>query len=254
MMVFRLMISRRWWWTTLLVMGGTALTIRLGIWQIDRFQRNQASAYHLLAMKSSPTIEFHGDMPTADLLNMEYRQAQATGTFDFAHQIAIRNQVWPQTWGYDVGFKLVTPLILPDGSAVLVDRGWIPMADKDPANWIQYNQGGCITVMGIIRLPAKPYIGGATDPTLAPGQTFLSFWNVIDIPRIQEQIPYSILPVYIQQAPDPGFTSMPYRALSDPEPAGADVNVAYAITWFSFALLLIAGYPLYLRKQTTKDG
>ena len=32
----RLLISRRWWWVTLVVLGGCALLVRLGIWQLDR--------------------------------------------------------------------------------------------------------------------------------------------------------------------------------------------------------------------------
>ncbi len=249
MNVFRQMISRRWWWTTLLVLGGIALTIRLGFWQVDRFQQNQSTAIHLLSMQSAPLLVLSSGVQPDSLSGMEYRLVQATGTFDYAHQIAIRNQVWAQVWGYDIGFKLVTPLLLSDGSAVLVDRGWIPQANNEPTSWAQFDREGVVTVKGIIRLPVVPQMGGQPDPTLAPGQTSLSFWNVVDIPRLQEQIPYSILPVYIQQGPDPVLTGMPYRALSQPDLIGGETNVAYAITWFSLATLLFVGYPLYLRKQ-----
>jgi len=249
MNTFRLMFSRRWWWTTLLVLGGIGLTIRLGFWQVDRYHQNKSFSDHLTAMQSAPVLTLSGGTQPTNLTGMEYRQVQATGTFDFAYQIAVRNQIWVQTWGNDVGFILVTPLVFPDGSAVLVDRGWIPLADNTPASWTQFNQERAVTVRGIIRLPAQPEMGGEPDPTLAPGQTSMAFWNLVNIPRLQQQMPYSLLPVYIQQAPDPAFTGMPYRALTDPEPSAADNNVGYAAMWFAFTALLFGGYPLYLRNQ-----
>ena len=253
MKIVRLMLSRKWWWSTLLVLGGIALTIRLGIWQVSRFHENTAIAEHLVAMQGAPAITLSGKASPPDLTSMEWRQVKASGTFDFSHQVAIRNQIWAQTWGNDVGYKLVAPLIFPDGSAILVDRGWIPLADNDPANWGQFDQPGPVTVNGIIRLSTRPEFGGEIVPTLAPGETAASFWNLININGLQKQIPYPLLSVYIQQGPDPAFNGMPYRVLSQPDDSTAattaSTNVGYAFTWFAFAALLFGGYPLYLSKQ-----
>jgi len=254
MNTIRLLFSRKWWWTTLLVLAGTAVTVRLGFWQVSRYHENEAIAEHLIAMQSAAPITFSGKDLPVDVTGMEYRPVQVTGTYDFSRQIAIRNQIWQQVWGNDVGYILVTPLVLPDGSAVLVDRGWIPLADNSPASWRQFDQPGQITVKGIIRLSTRPEFGGEIVPTLAPGQTVTSLWNLIDIQALQKQIPYPLFPVYIQEAPDPAFTGMPYRSLSQPDPTYASVNVGYALTWFSFAALLFGGYPLYLRNQDKKKS
>jgi surfeit locus 1 family protein len=249
--MFRLMFSRRWWWTTLLVVFGVGLAIRLGFWQVGRYKENKAFADHLAAMQVAPTLVLSGYSRTDDLTGMEYRAVQATGTYDFAHQVAVRNQVWVQSWGNEMGYILVTPLVLPDGSAVLVDRGWIPLEYKTLDSWRQFDQPGPVTVSGIIRLPARPEMGGNPDPTLTPGQASMDFWNLVDISRLQKQIPNPILPVYIQQAPDPSQPGMPYRALSRPDQSTAGTNIGYAAMWFAFSMLLFAGYPLYLRGQTT---
>ena len=248
--MFRLMFSRRWWWTTVLVLVGIGLTIRLGFWQVGRYRQNKAFADHLTAMQAATTLVLAGGTQPGGLAGMEYRSVQATGTFDFAHQIAVRNQIWVQSWGNETGYILVAPLELPDGSAVLVDRGWIPLEYDTPASWRQFDQSGMVSVTGILRLPARPEMGGVPDPPLGGGQTSMDFWNLININRLQEQIPYSILPVYIQQAPDPAYTGMPYRALSEPELSAAGNNAGYATMWFAFTALLIGGYPVYLRKQT----
>jgi surfeit locus 1 family protein len=250
---FRLMFSRKWWWTTLLVLGGIALTIRLGIWQVSRYHENKAVVDHLAAMQVAPSVTLTGTSSPEDLTGMEYRPVQASGTFDLSHQVAIRNQVWMQPWGNDVGFILVAPLIFPDGSAVLVDRGWIPLEDNTPASWSQFDQPANATVTGILRLSTRPQYGRKPDPTPAPGTAAVPIWNYLDIGTLQKQVPYTLLPVYIQQAPDPGDTSMPYKSLSQPDTLDPSTNVGYAFTWFAFAALLFGGYPLYLRRQKNSD-
>jgi surfeit locus 1 family protein len=247
--MFQLMFSRRWWWTTLLVLAAMGITIRLGIWQIDRYHRNKAFADHLTAMQTASILTLSGGIQPAGLTGMEYRPVQAAGTYDFDHQIAVRNQIWVQSWGNDIGYILVTPLVFPDGTAVLVDRGWIPLEENTPASWRQFNQDGVVTINGIIRLPAIPEMGGETDPPLAAGEISMDFWNLINIPRLQKQVPYPLLPVYIEQAPDPADTGLPYRVLPTLDVTAAGTNVGYATMWFAFTALLFGGYPLYLRKQ-----
>ena len=84
----------------------------------------------------------------------------------------------------------------------------------------------------------------------APGQTSLDLWNLVNINRLQKQMPYPILPVYIEQAPVGDNTNLPFRTLPDPDLSEEGINAGYATMWFIFTALLIFGYPLYLRKQT----
>ena len=172
--MFRLMFSRKWWWTTLLVLGGIGLTIRLGFWQVGRFERNNALADHLASMSTTSSLTLTGGMQPEGLTGMEYRAVEATGFFDTGHQVAVRNQIWAQSWGIEPGYILITPLVFSDGSAVLVDRGWIPLSYNTPASWQEFNVAGPVSVSGIIRLPAVPEMGGEPDPTLAPGESALT--------------------------------------------------------------------------------
>ena len=242
----------------MLVLVAMGVTVRLGFWQVDRYRQNKAFADHLLSMQAASPIlltgeaqpaDLIGSAQPADLIGMEYRAVLASGRFDFNHQIAVRNQIWEQTWGNEAGFILVTPLVLPDGSAVLVDRGWIPLKDNTPASWRAYDVPAAVTVNGIIRLPAKPGMGGQPDPTLRPGQTGMDFWNTVNIRRLQTQMPYPLLPVYIQQAASGENAKLPYGSLSTPEETPADTNAGFASMWFGFTALLLFGYPVYLRKQ-----
>jgi cytochrome oxidase assembly protein ShyY1 len=253
-MIFRYLFSRRWWLTTVLILAGMGLTIRLGIWQVDRYHQNKTISDHLAAMQAAAPIILRGGIQPDGLTGMEYRAVRATGTYDFAHQIAVRNQVWVQSWGNEMGFDLVTPLVFPDGSAVLVERGWIPLKDNTPAEWRKYDVPGPVSVSGIIRLPVMPSMGGQGNPTLAPGQKSLDFWNLIDLSRLQKQMPYAILPIYIQQGAQADTGSLPYPAAMTPELTAADTNAGFASMWFGFTLLLVVGYPLYLLRQSPDIG
>ena len=53
------------------------------------------------------------------------RRVVARGVYDFAAE-----RTWPgRSFDGTPGVALVTPLRLPDGAAVLVDRGWVPSPD-----------------------------------------------------------------------------------------------------------------------------
>ncbi len=244
------LFSRRWWWTTLIVLAGIGVTIRLGFWQLDRQSQQQASIDHIMAMQSLPALDLNRRPLPTGLESMEYRQVTVTGHFDFEHQVALRNQVRERMMGTDPGIALLTPLVLSDRLAVLVDRGWVPLVNNTPASWRQYDEPGTVTIPGAIRRSmAQADFGRALlDPTLTPGQDQLDFWNFVNIPRLQQQLPYSILGVYIQQAPGSNPDSLPFRQSSEPELEPID-HVGFAMQWFFFAGLLFFGYPIWLKKQ-----
>jgi surfeit locus 1 family protein len=248
--VLGLLFSRKWWWTTLLVLAAIGVTIRLGIWQIDRNAGRQAEIHQVLAMQALPELDLNSNPLPADLSSMEFREVTAAGTYDFEHQVVLRNQVRSRMTGTDPGYALLTPLLLGNGQAVLVERGWIPLDDSTPASWRQFDEPGNVTVQGILHPSLeKGELGSALiDPTLAPGETHLDYWNFANLPRLQEQLPYPILNVYIQQAPGVDPESLPYRHIDQPDLNPGD-HMGFALTWFIFAGLLLIGYPVWLKNQ-----
>ena len=244
-MILRALFSRQWLLTTLLVLAGGAVCVRLGIWQLDRLQQRQAFNAQVEAMWATPPIRLTG-RSDEELTSMEYRAVSVSGTYDTGHQIALRNQYFQNEYGY----HLLTPLLMDDGTAVLVDRGWIPASgNESPVDWQKYDETGRVSIQGQIRLGQnKPDIGGVPDPTLAPGQEGLDFWNLVTLNRIGLQLPYPLLDIYIQPTPDPEDLSppIPYQPAIE---LSEGPHRGYAGQWFTFALILILGYPFYLRKQ-----
>jgi surfeit locus 1 family protein len=201
------MFSRKWIFTTILVLAGTGLCIRLGIWQLDRLTQRRAFNEHYLEQTMSPPLVLDS-APQANLTTMEYRAVIVTGTYDFANQVAQRNQFHDSKPGY----FLLTPLVLSDGTGILVERGWIPAEGNDkPANWRQYSEPGKITVTGMLRLgQTQSEFGGVPDTELPAGQSRLDFWNQINVERIAAQTPYKLLPVFVQPQADTSLTKPPY--------------------------------------------
>jgi len=245
MKVLRAIFSRQWIFATLLVLAGSALCVRLGIWQLDRLEQRRAFNAHVLSMWASEPMIIDG-LPTDDLTTMEYRAVKVSGVYDFEKQVALRNRYFQNEYG----FHLLTPLLLEDGSAVLVDRGWIPADGNDlPADWRKYDQPGLVSLEGQIRLgQSKPDLGGVPDPTLTPGQTRLDFWNIVNLERIQSQVPYPLLNVFVQPDVDPDDIVPPIPYQPEIELTEGP-HFGYALQWFAFATIFVVGYPFFVRKQ-----
>jgi surfeit locus 1 family protein len=183
---------------------------------------------------------------------MEWRAVKVIGEYDFENQVALRNRYNGDQYGY----HLMTPLLFDTstalsagGTAVLVDRGWIPAeGNSAPDDWRQYDEPGAMTVTGQIRLGQdKPAIGGVADALPEDGSP-LWVWNNADVENIVLQMPYPILNVYIQPDvdADDGTPPIPFQ----PEVVLTEgSHFGYALQWFTFATILFVGYPFYLRQQ-----
>jgi surfeit locus 1 family protein len=240
--------SRRWLLTTLLVIVAVGVMVRLGIWQLDRLAQRRAFNARVNAQVDQPPLNLNQGGEAADLVNMEYRKVIVTGEYDFSQQVALRNQAHDSRWGVD----LLTPLKV-DGSdrAVLVNRGWIPADDFNTGDWSKYDEPGTVEVHGVLRRSqSKPDFGRKSDPIPAPGQR-LEAWNFTNVDGIDRQTHYDLMPVYIQEAPDPSWTGLPYRTKPELD-LSEGPHMGYAIQWFAFAAILAFGYPFFIRREETQ--
>lgn len=251
-MTLSLFFSRTWWKTTLLVIVAVAVMIRLGIWQLDRLEQRRAFNARVQAQMDQPVLDLNlaslSAAPSQNLSGMEYRDVEVTGEYDQSGEVVLRNQVWEN----ESGVNLLTPLKI-DGSdqAVLVNRGWVPFEEYTAGRLGQYNEPGIVKIKGVIRASqSKPDIGGQIDPVPAPGEPKLLAWNMVNVQGIGSQLPYQLLPVYIQAYPDPSWTTLPYRSQVDLELTEGP-HMGYAIQWFIFATILGVGYPFYIRKESS---
>jgi len=238
--------SRKWWFATLLVFASTLVLIRLGIWQLDRLEQRREFNTQFESARSQSVLDLNQSSP-GDISKMEWRTVQFIGEYDFENQVAIRNQYYGNQYGY----HLLTPL-LSNGTAVMVDRGWIPAEGNSlPEDWRKYDDMGGVKVIGQIRLgQSKPALGGVADALPADGSK-LAIWNNADVTQIASQLPYPILLVYIQIDSGESDTEPPIPFQPEVELTEGP-HFGYAMQWFTFATILFLGYPFFVRKQETK--
>ncbi|MGH2582137.1 MAG: SURF1 family protein [Anaerolineales bacterium] len=249
-MLLRL-FSRRWLPATLLVLLAAAVLVRLGFWQLDRLQQRRAFNSRVVEQQNDDPLVLDESNLDLDLYSMEFRQVVVTGEYLPEDEIMLRNQVWPGEFGSELGVSLFTPLrIQGTDAAILVERGWIP--ETDVHNRKQYEEVGTVIVRGQLRRDETDFDLVAflrPDPPLAADEPRRALWNNLDLDSVASQMDGELLPVYVQRFADGEQTRPPY-ALPPTLDLSEGPHLGYAIQWFSFAGLLLAGYPLYVNRQS----
>ncbi len=106
-----------------------AATARLGLWQLDRAAQKVALQQDLQRQRALPPLA-QSDLPdsAAAVLQQQHRLVQLRGRWLAQHNIYLDNRPMAGR----AGLLAVTPLQLSDGTALLVQRGWMPrdMAER----------------------------------------------------------------------------------------------------------------------------
>jgi surfeit locus 1 family protein len=190
--------------------------VRLGVWQVHRLGERRTRNAEIAARLALPPLTLTGRDVPAD--SARQRRIVAYGIYDYAHE-----RVWPgRSFQGTPGVALVTPLRFADGSAVLVDRGWVPSPDAFHVDPTRYRERDTAIVQGIGIMPPQ----GLGDSLGYPALSFV----------IQDQTP-------------PPSAGLPRRW---PPPVLDDgPHLSYAIQWFSFALIVLVGTGVLLRKSAS---
>lgn len=188
-----------------------AVCVRLGIWQLDRLSQRKTRSAALAARMALPVLEVRAGV-SAD--SARQRRVRARGRYDFPAE-----RTWPgRSFEGTPGVALITPLRLADGSAVLVDRGWVPSPDAFHVDHSAYREPDSGTVTGVAR--SLPRGRGDVDSV-----GYLPFVIELETPESHG------LP---RRWPRPAFDNGPH--------------LSYAIQWFSFAVIALVGTAVMIRK------
>ena len=155
----------------------------------------------------------------------------------------IRVLLRDQSRGDAVGDDVLTPLQLADGSAVLVDRGWVHSGSSRSRRTIAPPTAGTVIVRGIVNTP-RPLSSQDTMPR--SGRTRR-------LPRVDVASLARRRAVHtatgLDRGPVAGAPPAAARAtpaLPTPPPPDPVNHLEYAIEWFALALIPIIGWPIAL--------
>lgn len=185
--------------------AGMALTARLGWWQLDRAAQKSALQAALDERRALPPL-----LPDALARTEDDALAQH-------HRAAVLQGHWlPETTVYldnrpmngRAGFFVLTPLRLDDGSAVLVQRGWLP---RDPADRTR------------VQAPPTPTATVQVPGRIAPGPSRLYEFASGETGPIRQNLDLSV------HARETGLSLRPWTLLQTaPETVAADGDAGAA--------------------------
>jgi surfeit locus 1 family protein len=213
--------------------------VRLGFWQLARREQRQARNAALVQRLTAAPLALQR-APT-DTTGLIFTPATVEGRYDHHHTIVLAGRSLRGIPGAHV----LTPVIFPGGgSAVLVNRGWMPAADGATVKLDSLDHPLDAKVTGLLVPFPSAQRRGATVNT---DSSFRRVWFTVDAKALRAQFPYAVSPIQLQALPGPDAPQFPIR-LPRPE-LDEGPHLGYAIQWFSFALIFLVGWvTLMLRK------
>ncbi|HEX7247349.1 MAG TPA: SURF1 family protein [Actinomycetota bacterium] len=235
--MLRFLIRPRWIGLTVFVIVAIVACVMLGLWQLARLEGRRALNERILAGRAAEPAPLQELL--ADGGALDYRPTVATGRYDLAHEVIL----YGRTLEGQPGNHVLTPLVLADGRAIIVDRGWVPFEMDEPPVAEAAPPDGDVDVSGTLQA-AQPGGAGSIDPRADRVTTMRS----VDVDAIARDTPYDLVPWFLQlrdQSPASG-------ALPVPEPP-AEVtegpHLSYALQWFAFAAIAAGGYVILVRRE-----
>lgn len=230
----------RWIGLTLFAIAAVAICVRLGVWQLDRLDGRRESNERYAAGLEAPPEPLESLLAEGGAL--AYRRAVATGRFDPEREVIL----YGRSLDGRSGNHVLTPLVLDDGRAIIVDRGWVPFEMDEPPVRPASPPGGSVDVTGPL-FADQP--GGAGDDD---GGDRVTVVRSVDIGAIGDDLPYELVPWFLQmqtRLPEAGELPVP----ASPPDLSSGPHLGYAFQWFAFAAIAGIGYVILVVRQARED-
>ena len=235
------LLSRRWVLFALTVAALVAGTVWLGNWQFDRLTDRKADNAVVRAN------EVKDPAPVADVLapgrpvreDDEWRLVEATGTYAVEDSVVVRYRTRDGASGVDV----VVPLVTSDGTALLVDRGWL---QTDPSGSdrgvLPDPPTGEVSVSGWVRAD------GTGDSTAVSDLST----RAISSTAIGEALDREVYGGFVELRAEDGRPADGLTPVELPE-LGNGPHFFYGLQWWFFGVLAVFGFG-YLAWDERRHG
>lgn len=218
------------------------MLVTLGVWQLGRAaeKKDMQAMYERQANQAPLTLDarqWTAMQNSDDLSRLAYQRVDMRGRFDGDRQYLLDNRTRNGVAGFDV-LTAFTPSDAAGG--LIVNRGWIPLAESRSVLPALPVPGETLQVTGLIDIARTPL------PLLGESGYEQTGWpkivQRIDLQKMADGLGYRLLPVVVlldTEAPA-GFVRewKPYYGIP------ASRHLGYAVQWFALALALIAIYVI----------
>ena len=244
----KVLLTRRWLLFAAVVVLMAVGAWRLGEWQFDRLHdREQRNEWTRTNLAAEPT-------PVDDVLSVddavnperEWLRVRASGVYDAESTVVVRYQTRDGESGVDV----VTPLVMDDGTALLVNRGWLPTANTgaSPAD-VPAPPEGEVEVVGWVRADAS---GRGVE--VENGST-----RAVSSREIGASLEGPVYQGYLEAETESPAPAVPLERVELPD-LGEGPHFFYGLQWWFFGALAVFGFGYLVRDELrgrrapAKDG
>jgi len=231
-------------WATVCAVPALAILLALGSWQVQRLHWKEGEIAKRQERSQGQGIPLPSDFP--DSAAVEFTRVALNGTFLHEDEFYLG----ARTENGRVGLNVVTPFRLEDGRILLVNRGWVPEQRRAPASRAEGQLSGPQAIEALLRTDGWKGVAFAKPPN-NPQERFY-FW--LDLPVMAEGV--SAGPIVTEVYADAVASEVPGGL-----PIGGQTRIVlkndhleYAITWYSFAVILAVIYFLFhYRREDEAD-
>ena len=224
-----MMTFRPLFWPTFFTIPAIILLISLGSWQLSRLAEKTELIAQFEQRSNAAAIGIH--QVTEPVEEFEFQRIGVKGTYLHQSEIYLTGR----TYEGNAGFHVVTPFLTSDG-VILINRGWVSEAYREPSTRAFSLTEGIIFVEGILRLPGrKGYFVPENEPEAG-------FWFTLKLTEIAQFLKQedTIKNYYIDDIRTGEIITLPIAAEVNIDVPNSHFN--YALTWFGLALALIGVY------------
>jgi surfeit locus 1 family protein len=219
-------------WPTLVVLALFPALLALGQWQLARTAEKRALLAELIAAASGAPVAYAPGLA-------RFARVRAAGRWD-ARQFLLDAQVRHGR----VGYRVFTPLLLADGSELIVDRGWVAAgADRAVLPDIALVAGTAAEVEGLLDGFPQAGVRAGADAPAGAGWPRVVLYPQAD--ALAAALGTPVRPELLRLAPGLA-TGTELETETALEPMLADAvgfpperHLGYAITWFALAATLV---------------
>ncbi len=217
-----------------LALAAFALLVSLGTWQMRRlaWKEDLIAKIEARVHAAPQALPSEGEWPSLKPDDYEYRHVSVTGVFEHDKEALIFRASGPNEGLSQPGYVVMTPLRLPTGAHILIARGFVPEAFKDPQSRPQGQIQGVVTLSGLMRAPeARNGFTPADTPEKGLWYTRdpAAMATFLNLPRIA---PFSL---DADATPVPG--GWPKAGVTVVKISND--HLSYALTWYGLAATLV---------------
>lgn len=238
--MYRFLFRPLWLILHVVVVAVIVLMINLGFWQLSRYHERTAFNKVVTQRIASPVVpitellvDLHSKNETPT--SLEWRTVQVVGEYLDDQTVVVVNRSQDGFSGKDP----LTPILLENGTLVLINRGFLPLTTQ-----VTSAPSGRVEIIGRVRTSQTRRHGRLSDPSSGVLREIIN----IDLDRLSTQMPTPLAPIYVEM-----FTSKPEDSILLSQIASpvlsSGSHLSYTVQWFMFSIFVVFGWVVVVRRK-----